>query len=122
MYRLHSSTLTVLQNRRIHRISSSLLLGFTSRRIRALGGRPPPIDVVLFEEFVGMMRCVLRVVVLHKTMTLRVYTFNEWNQALCKNIGIQLNIHDPFENAYFSAAFPTYSGPNMNFGGFGRGL
>ena len=58
---------------------------------------------------------VLGIIVLHKTMTVRVHTLNEWHQALHQNIGIHLSIHDPLKNAYFGAAFPTYSGPNMNF-------
>ena len=82
--------------------------------IGALGGRPPPSDAVVFKEFVCTFRRVLRIIVLHKSISL-IDSLAEGNQTLFQNLCVHLGIHNTIKGADFSATIPANSGPDMNF-------
>ena len=49
--------------------------------IGTLGGRPPPVDVVVFKEFLGTTRRVFGIIILHKSMSTRICLLTERNEA-----------------------------------------
>ena len=49
--------------------------------IRAFRGSSPPVNYVILEKLLCMMKSVLRIVILHKSMTGRVHIMNERNQV-----------------------------------------
>lgn len=61
--------------------------------IRTSGGHPPPVDVVVFEEFMCTVGCVLRIVILHEAMSTGVYPETEWNESLFQDVHIHLDVH-----------------------------
>ena len=48
--------------------------------IWTFGGRPPPVDVIVLEEL-GSARCVLGIVILHKSVTTGIDLLTERNKA-----------------------------------------
>ena len=80
-----------------------------------LGGCLPPVDPLVFQVLLCMLRRMFGVVVLHEPVASREVFVQKWDQRLVKNLGIQWCVHFAFKDANFSWAFLANTCPNVNF-------
>ena len=75
----------------------------------------PPIYALLFKKRCCQPRSMLRVIVLHEPVTLRILLGYEWQQGSTQYFNIQYGIHCPIKDTNLRGATNTDASPDMNF-------
>ena len=87
---------------------------FIEFRSRWFGWSPPPIDGVVLHPVRSIVRRMLRIIILHEPVPIRINIVNEGYECAIKDADKPLFLHDPLKNTYSRSTFLWYPGPHVD--------
>ena len=74
-----------------------------------------PVDASRLQENLCFLTSMLRIIILHETMTIRIYFFEKWHKSPIQDFNVKWSIHNTFENAYCCTSSEADTCPYVNF-------
>ena len=68
--------------------------------VRTLRRRPPPVDSLLLEEINCTFGGMLRIIVLHEQVAIRVHLTDKWQKCFFQNCNVECCVHYAVKYAY----------------------